>query len=159
MAGPCLPACLAAALEYVRRGWSALPLCPPGHEEVSGAHEKACTHPGMQPLWDWHVYKTRRARPQELNVLWARNRHQNVGLVLGPVSGLVAVDIEGSAGEQMLRQLSQGDLPPTLEFTTPALHRRLLYRWPEAGLPRPPDDYVPLQQPVRLLGEGTYTIV
>jgi hypothetical protein len=159
MSGPCLPLCLAAALDYLRRGWSAIPLCPPGHEEVPGAHEKACTRPGKEPLWDWQAYRKRRARPQELNVLWGRNRHQNVGLVLGPVSGLVGVDVEGSAGEQFLRELSGGDLPPTLELQTPALSRRLFYRWPEAGLPVPPADAHALYRPVRLLGEGCYTVV
>jgi len=154
-----LPACLAAALDYLRRGWSAIPLCPPNHEDVPGVHEKTCTRPGTQPLWDWQAYQERRARPQELNVLWGRNRHQNVGIVLGPISGLVAVDLDGSAGEQLLQQLSGGDLPPTLEFTTPALCRRLLYRWPEAGLPPPPEGSTSWHQPVRLLGQGSYLVV
>jgi AAA domain/Bifunctional DNA primase/polymerase, N-terminal len=158
MPGPCLPPCLTAALEYLRRGWSVIPLCPPGHEEVSGAHEKSCARPGMQPLWDWQAYLQRRARPQEMNMLWSRNRHQNVGLVLGPVSGLVAVEIEGSAGEQVLQELSRGELPPTLEFTTPGLSRRLLYRWPEGGLPAPPENDTFGHLPVRLLGQGAYTV-
>jgi len=143
----------------LRRGWSAIPLCPPAHEDVPGAHEKTCTRPGKQPLWDWQAYQDRLARPQELNVLWGRNRHQNVGIVLGPVSRLVAVAIDGSAGEQMLKQLSGGDLPATLEFITPTLSRRLLYRWPDAGLPPPPENYLTWQQPVRLLGRGCYTVM
>ncbi len=158
MPGPFLPPCLAAALDYLRRGWSVIPLCPSGHEEVSGAHEKGCARPGMQPLWDWQAYQQRRARPHELHVLWGRNRHQNVGIVLGPVSGLVGVDVDGSAGEQLLQQLSRGDLPPTLEFTTPAFGRRLLYRWPEAGIPAPPENSTLDRLPVRLLGPGAYTV-
>jgi len=153
-----LPPCLAAALDYLRRGWSAIPLCPPAHEDVPGVHEKTCTRPGKQPLWDWQAYQERLARPQELNVLWGRNRHQNVGIVLGPISGLVAVTVEGSAGEQLLKQMSGGDLPATLEILTPTLSRRLLYRWPEAGLPPAPED-TPWQQPVRLLGQGSYTVM
>ena len=37
-----VPPCLAAAFEYLRRGWSALPLCPADHEGVSGRHEQQC---------------------------------------------------------------------------------------------------------------------
>ena len=158
MAGPCLPPCLAAALDYLRRGWSAIPLCPPGHEEVSGAHEKSCARPGQQPIWEWQAYQQRRARPHELNMLWSRNRHQNVAIVLGPVSGLVGVEIDGSAGDQVLQELSRGELPSTLEIITPALSRRLLYRWPEAGLPPPPDSETLGHLPVRLLGPGAYTV-
>jgi hypothetical protein len=133
MPAPSMPVCLIAALDYLQRGWSAVPLCPPDHADVPGAHEKTCTQPGKHPLWDWHPYQERLPRSTELQLLWARNRHQNVGIILGPVSGLIAIDIDGSAGEQQLLELSGGDLPATLEFTTPECGRCLLYRWPDTG--------------------------
>ena len=154
---PPVPVCLAAALEYLRRGWSALPLCPPDHADVPGAHEKSCTCPGKRPVWDEKPYEERLARPQELKLLWARNRHLNVGIVLGSVSGLIGLDIEGSAGEQRLAELAEGDLPATLEFTTPGGGRRLLYRWPDLPLPATAQEF--LTEPVRILGSGSQTVM
>ena len=64
-----------------------------------------------------------------LRQLWADVPTANVGLALGPVSGLIALDIDGDTGELLLKQLSQGDLPDTLEFST-GKGRRLLYAHP-----------------------------
>jgi hypothetical protein len=46
--------CLAAALDYLALGWSALALCPPDHVAVGKAHGKHCKNPGKVPwgLWD-----------------------------------------------------------------------------------------------------------
>jgi putative DNA primase/helicase len=53
-------------------------------------------------------------------------------MALGPVSGLVRVDIDGPAGEQRLLRLSGGMVPPTLEFTSGRSNggRGLLYQIP-----------------------------
>jgi putative DNA primase/helicase len=61
----------------------------------------------------------------------------NVGVALGPVSGLVRVDVDGPGGEARLLQLSGGEVPATLEFTSGRTNggRGLLYRIPPgAGL-------------------------
>jgi hypothetical protein len=52
-----------------------------------------------------------------------------VGVVLGAVSGLVGIDVDGPEGEAALEALSGGDLPSTLAFTT-GRGFRLLYRLP-----------------------------
>jgi hypothetical protein len=122
------PACLAAALDYLARGWSVLPLCPPDHQEpLPPQHAARCTQPGRQPPWPWKQYQAKRASAAHVQLWWNRNPHCNVGIALGPVSGLVGLAVEGAAGEELLRQLADGDLPSTLEFTTPTGGRRLLY--------------------------------
>src|SRR5580692_10677843 len=45
--------CLAAAIDYLKLGWSAIPLCPHDHAGVPGAHEHECKTPGKRPLWPW----------------------------------------------------------------------------------------------------------
>src|SRR5436309_1381714 len=130
MAKP-LPPCLIAALEYLRRGWSVLPLCPPEHQGVTGQHEQDCRRPGKQPICDWKAYQERLPRESELKLWWNRNPHCNVGVVLGKVSRLVGLDIDGPEAEEMLRELASGLPAPTLGFRTPGGGRRLFYQLAE----------------------------
>jgi hypothetical protein len=101
--------CLAAALEYLARGWSAIPLCPPDHAGCSPAHVAGCKSAGKAPLWPWKTYQERLPSERELRIYWSRNIHCNVGVVLGSVSGLVGVDADGPDADAILRELSLGD--------------------------------------------------
>ncbi len=127
---PQTPACLAAALDYLARGWSAIPLCPPDHAGVHPDHLGRCQSPGKAPLGSWADYQRRLASPKELRLGWARNPRCNVGVVLGPVSGLLGVDIDSLAGAELLEKLAGGHLPATLAFDTPSGGKRLLYALP-----------------------------
>jgi putative DNA primase/helicase len=122
--------CLAAAIDYLRRGWSPLALCPPDHVGVGKEHAKSCGSPGKRP---WHTWKERQVTPiseAALRELWRQRPNSNVGLALGPVSGLIGADVDSTTGEAKLLELSAGDLPATLEFRTPGGGRRLLYALP-----------------------------
>jgi hypothetical protein len=123
-----LPACLEAALSFRQLGWSPLPFCPADHADVPPAHSASCTTPGHQPLWPWREYQRRLPSERELRIYWNRNPYSNVGLALGPVSGLVCI---------VLGRLADGrELPDTLEFLAPDGGRRLLYTLP-AGVDVP----------------------
>ena len=111
-------ACLEAALDYLRRGWSALALCPPDHVGVGRSHGKGCSSPGKAPWGDWKEYQERLPTEAELRDKWQALPNANVGVALGPVSGLMRIDVDGPAGEAMLAELSDGDLPETLEFVS-----------------------------------------
>jgi hypothetical protein len=37
---------------------------------------------------------------------------------MGPISGLCGIDVDGAAGDILLDELSNGDLPPTVSFNT-----------------------------------------
>jgi AAA domain/Bifunctional DNA primase/polymerase, N-terminal len=124
------PACLQAALDYLGRGWSVIPLCPADHFGVDPAHQRLCRASGETPLWPWKPYQQRLASERELRVFWNRNAQANVGLVLGPVSGLVALALEDTEGSEFVRRFAGGDLPGTLEFTAPTGGRTLLYALP-----------------------------
>ena len=60
----------------------------------------------------------RTADEEEINRLWRQNCQSNIGLALGPVSGLIRVDADGETGNRLLEEVSGGDLPDTLEFTS-----------------------------------------
>src|SRR5438128_7325883 len=118
---------LEAALAYLGRGWSVVPLCPADHFNVDPAHQRLCETPGETPLWPWKPYRERLPQERELRILWNRNRLANVGVVLGPISGLVALDLEEKGAEEFVTAFGRGDLPATLECAAPAGGRRLLY--------------------------------
>ena len=89
-------------------------------------HRATCSKPGKRPLGPWKAWQTRLPTLDEVVAQWELVPAANVGIVLGPVSGLVGVDVDGEEGEHILGELSGGDLPRTLTFLT-GRGRRLLY--------------------------------
>jgi putative DNA primase/helicase len=125
-------ACLRSALDFLQRGWSVLAICPPDHMGVGKKHGQHCKSPGKAPWGPWKAFQDRLPTRAELQRKWGDNPTLNVGIALGPVSGLVRVDVDGPGGEALLRKLSSGDLPDTLEFTSGRNNggRGLLYKIP-----------------------------
>jgi hypothetical protein len=151
--------CLEAALDGSRRGWSMLIVCPPDHVGVGRTHGRGCSSPGKSPWGAWKEFQTRRATEAELQKRWKDLPNANVGMALGPVSGLIAVDVDGATGEAMLAEVSGGDLPETLEFATGG-GKRLLYAIP-AGVKLRPTHRPGGQkhEGFSLLGEGAQSVV
>jgi hypothetical protein len=123
-------ACLDAALQvYLPLGFSIVCCCDPDHIAVGKTHAKACTFPGKAPMHRWKQLQVQPPTPADVHAYWRDYPVGNVGVVLGQVSGLVRIDIDG-ADTSMLDTWSQGDLPPTWEFRSSGIGRGLLYRWP-----------------------------
>jgi hypothetical protein len=89
-------------------------------------HRATCQKPGKRPLGPWKAWQARLPTLDEVVAQWELVPAADVGIVLGPVSGLVGVDVDGGEGERILGELSGGDLPRTLTFAT-GRGRRLLY--------------------------------
>jgi hypothetical protein len=126
-------ACLEHALAYARLGWSVLCLCPPDHVGVGKAHGAGCGAWGKRPVGDGGRWKERQTTPAtgpEVRAWWRVQPNANVGMALGPVSGVVRLDVEGDAAEARLAEVSGGDLPVTPEFAS-GKGRGLLYGLPE----------------------------
>jgi hypothetical protein len=107
-------ACFRAALDYLARGWSVLALCTPDHVGMGRKHH--CTSPGKRPWYFWDAYQERLPTEEEVRGWWRYLPTANLGGALGPVSGMVRVDVEGVAAQRQLDETSGGDLPVTLEF-------------------------------------------
>jgi hypothetical protein len=118
--------CLRAALSYLGRGWAALAVCPPDHRGVPPFHRATCSKPGKRPLGRWKQWQARLPTLDEVVGQWELVPEANVGVVLGPVSGLVGVDVDGEEGKRILGEVSGENLPRTLTFAT-GRGRRLLY--------------------------------
>lgn len=132
---------LDAALQYLSRGWSVVPL-----------------QSKKVPLVEWGKFASERASEAEVREWWTRWPDAWIGLALGPVSDLVRIDADGAGAVQQLQQL--GELPPTAEFVTPSGGRGWLYQCPP-GLVK---SCVPwtgsnAHEEVRLQSRGAYTVV
>ena len=155
-------ACLDAALQvYLPHGFSVLCDCDPEHIGVGREHGKHCTTPGKAPMHAWKELQTRLPSADEVRRHWQAYPIGNVGAVLGQVSGLVRIDVDGAPGEATLQDWSQGALPPTWEFCSSAAGRGLLYRWPQDQ----PCQTVTKASPdgqhteLRLMGNGSQTVL
>ncbi len=128
---------LAAALDYLRRGWSVLPIEPRG----------------KRPLVPWRPFQSGAASTDTVRQWFERWPDANVGVVTGGISGLVVLDVDtGHGGADSLAALEQehGALPVTLEAVTGGGGRHLYFRHPG----RPVVNRVGLRAGLDLRGDG-----
>jgi hypothetical protein len=152
---------LAAAIFYREMGWSVLADCPPDHVGVGKSHAKKCKSLGKAPLHLWTDYQDRLPTEAEILEWWQWWPNANVGMALGPVSGLIRVDVDGPGGEAKLLELSGGELPDTLEFTSGRANggRGLLYQIPEGVKLRTTSDTQGEKEELRFQARGSQTVL
>jgi putative DNA primase/helicase len=97
------------AVEYRRRGWSPIPI------------KERSKEPNLLEL---RPYLTRKATKEELDA-W---RWSGVGIVTGPVSGVLVLDVDGPEGEEELRKHGH-PVTPMVRTASGGLH--LYFRHPE----------------------------
>lgn len=121
---------LAAALDYAARGWRVVPL----HECVSrgpgvaigcSCGRDGCDSQGKHPrIKEWQ--KVASSDPAQIDQWWHKWPGANVGVALGPASGLVAIDVDTEAGTALLIRLAgDADREPTAAFVTGKGYRLL----------------------------------
>lgn len=106
-----------AALGYLSRGWSVIPI----------------EHRAKRPLVAWLEFEHRCASAREIEGWFARWPQANVGIVTGRVSGLVVIDVDaGHGGEASLSRLESehGRLPSTVEALTGGGGQHLYFAHP-----------------------------
>ncbi len=100
---------------------------------------------------------------EELQQWRDKDEASNVGLPLGNLSGIIAIDVDGKEGKEILKELSQVALPLTVRYSTPGGGRRYLYRIPEALKGKKFRKYAKQGQgehsEVALLGDGQQTVL
>ena len=131
----------AAAAEFLKRGWSVLPV---------RAHDK-------RPLIAWEPLQAARPSASDLSDWFRRWPDANIGIVTGEISNLVVIDVDPKhGGEYSLERLQRrfGSLPPTVESETGGGGRHFYFAHPgilcrnRAGL----------AQGIDLRGDGGYVV-
>jgi len=91
---------LEAALNYLQRGFSVIPIIP---------GEK-------RPLIKWEEFQKRRASRNELVSWWSNAPNANVGIVTGTISGVDVVDIDNDQGRELiLEYIPDSFVAPTVK--------------------------------------------
>lgn len=103
---------LEAALTYLRRGWSVIPLQPRG----------------KIPLVEWVTYQERLPTEEEVRNWWHHTPDANIGVVTGRVSGLVVVDLDPARGADVDQESRTH--PTGLSVRTGSGGAHLYYRYP-----------------------------
>ena len=106
-----------AALSYLRRGWSVIPI----------------ERRAKRPLVAWLEFESRCASAREVEGWFVRWPDANVGIVTGRVSGLVVIDVDARhGGEASISRLESehGLLPSTVEALTGGGGRHLYFAHP-----------------------------
>ncbi|MCL2579558.1 MAG: phage/plasmid primase, P4 family [Oscillospiraceae bacterium] len=110
---------------------------------------------------EWNIRTT--TTEEELQEWLAKYPNRNFGLVLGSVSNIIAIDADGESGKKILEELSGGDLPPTVTYTTPSGGLRYLFRIPEEHRGKRFRKYTQEgegeHQELSLMGDGTQTVL
>lgn len=106
-----------AALDYLERGWSVIPV---------REREK-------RPAVPWKLFQTERVSEKTLHEWYRRSPDNNVAIVTGALSGLVVMDVDPRhGGKESLRKLEgeHGKLPDTMESVTGGGGRHLYFAHP-----------------------------
>jgi hypothetical protein len=123
---------LAAAIDYLERGWAVLPVAPRGKVPLTRHGLKDAT--------------TDRAQVERW---WRRAPQANIGIATGPPSGLLVVDLDGREGLGSWARLeARYGVAMTLEASTGGGGVHLIYGYPEG---------VDLGNSAGRLGEGIDT--
>lgn len=102
-----MPTTREAAVRYCNAGWSVIPIRFEGSVEDK-----------KRPLLDsWEPYQKQAATEEQVKAWWAKWPKANVGLVMGEVSGLVALDLDGQHAADLIRQ-AKVFLPQTATVQT-----------------------------------------
>jgi len=107
------------ALEYHALGWSVIPLKPNPAEDRK------------LPSVAWKAYQKQRATEEQVREWWRNDPDAGIGLVLGQVSGVVALDLDGEGAEQLAKDNGLA-IPPTTCTCTGSGGLHYLFRCIEA---------------------------
>ena len=92
-----------------------------------------CEPRGKKPITK-HGLKDATTDPDTIREQWRKNPDANIGMPMGPPSGVFALDVDGSKGKASLDELieTHGPLPTTLQQQTGnGFH--VLFRYPQTA--------------------------
>lgn len=126
------PSNLQAALYLAKHGFKVIPLHHPVNDGKKCSCRKDCDKSiGKHPIFpDWSSYAT--DEMNEIHRLWGDRPQANIGVPMGSINGLFALDVDGREGKETLQEwiATYGELPPTLQIDTGGGGIQLWYKIP-----------------------------
>ncbi|WP_198000342.1 bifunctional DNA primase/polymerase [Gimesia alba] len=122
---------LQAALEYALLGWKVFPVLePPVGTQFPRPKEEAIKKPRIK---EWQHKAT--DDPRKIAAWWGKWPRANIGILMGPKSGIIVIDTDSEEGEEKFISLFGGpeNIPETVKWRT-ARGNHYVFRWCD-GLP------------------------
>lgn len=119
-------------LQYAKLGFAVVPMHAAHNGRCSCHNGDACAAPGKHPLTP-HGLKDASSDRAVIKRWWRDNPDANIGIAMGPKSGLIAIDIDPrNGGTTTLRQKEKklGKLPDTVTSLTGGGGRHLIFKHP-----------------------------
>jgi hypothetical protein len=132
------------ALWLLRQGCSVIPIEPRGKKPLAS----------VLPDGKWRKYQTQPATVSEVSSWFSKMPDANIALVCGDVSGIVAVDVDGSKGQKWFRE--NLPKPNFFQFTSSKNKFHAFFKHPGSGVTVPPAVRITEQVDVR--GDGSYVV-
>jgi len=126
--------CFEAALTYAGRGWPVVPIHPVDSAGFCGCGTPACRNPGKHPAGVAHGLHDATRDEEIIGGWWQNNPDANVAILVGPQSGLLAIDIDPRhGGDVALAELERehGPLPKTVRSRTGGGGSHIIFRLPD----------------------------
>ncbi|MGB6830701.1 MAG: bifunctional DNA primase/polymerase [Terracidiphilus sp.] len=122
-----------SALEYAARGWLVIPLHSPTARGCTCGRAE-CESPGKHPRTA-HGLKDASRDPATIREWWERWPDANIGILTGPESGILVLDVDGKRGEESLIDLERRGchLPDTYTVRTGGGGQHLYFLWPQGA--------------------------
>ena len=145
-----------AALVYAARGWLVLPLHSPTAHGCS-CGQRDCKNPAKHPR-TVHGLKDASEDADTIRRWWEQWPDANIGIVTGPQSGILVLDVDGKQGEESLIDLERHGhhLPDTYSVRTGGGGQHLYFLWPEGVDVRNSQGRIARGLDIR--GEGGYVV-
>jgi nicotinamidase-related amidase len=145
-----------AALEYAEHGWLVIPLHSPTQHGCSCGRAE-CESPAKHPRTA-HGLKDASRDPAMIREWWSLWPDANIGIVTGPESGILVLDVDGKQGEESLIELERrySPLPDTYTVRTGGGGLHLYFLWPKGADVRNSQSKFALGLDIR--GQGGYVV-
>lgn len=152
---------LEAALDYARRGWPVFPIHHPvrkGNRNICSCGKPDCNS-AKHPL-TLHGLKDATCDQQQIKMWWTKHPQANVGIITGPESGLVVIDVDPrSGGADSLKAISKlGNIPVTPMAYTGGGGEHIYLAHPGNGVKVKSTSQVAGYAGIDIKGDGGYII-
>jgi hypothetical protein len=91
------------ALQYASRGWPVLPLFGIVHGKCE-CGDPDCRRPGKHPRTK-HGLRDATTSREQIKKWWRAHRRSNIGIVTGPASNLLVIDVDGDHGKRAWKKV------------------------------------------------------
>ena len=144
------------AFEYAALGWRVIPLHSRAARDCSCSHAR-CESPAKHPRTPRGL-KDASSDPATVREWWRRWPDANIGILTGPESGILVLDVDGKLGEQALIELARRGcrLPDTFTVRTGGGGQHVYFLWPEGADVRNSQSKIAPGLDIR--GQGGYVV-